>query len=155
MKKRPLLEGVFEPNFSKFQTWNRIFFQLKRWRHKTRKFRTFIYRELHISKFSARSENLFWSKKSQISNLKSDFLPIKKVTSQNSKISHIHLSWTSSEQIFSKIREPFFITKINKFRTWNRIFFQKKGDVTKLENCAHSFILNFIWKKIKQDQRTF
>ena len=49
------------------------------------------------------------------------------MTSQKSKMGHIYLSWTSSEQILSKIREPFLVTKINKFRTLYRIFFSTFG----------------------------
>ena len=47
------------------------------------------------------------------------------MTSQKSKMGHIYLSWTSSEQILSKIREPFLVTKIKKFWTWNWIFWWK------------------------------
>ena len=78
----------------------------------------------------------------KISNLKSDFFPIKKVTSQNSKIAHIHLSRTSFEQILSKIREPFWSQKSTNFELEIGFSSNKKGDVTKLENCAHLFILN-------------
>ena len=61
-KKRPLLEGVFEKkiqNFPNFPTWNRIFFRFKNDFKNFRKLGTFICRELHMSEFSAKSENLF------------------------------------------------------------------------------------------------
>ena len=72
--------------------------------------------------------------------------------SQNSKIAHIRLSWTSFEQIFSKIRETFLITN---FKIEIGFSSNKKRDVTKIENFAYSFIVNFIWANFQQDQRNF
>ena len=76
------------------------------------KLKNIIYSEPHLSQFWVKSENLFFTKILEISTLKLDFLPIKKAKSEYSKIKKYYILWTSSEQILSKIREPFRITKI-------------------------------------------
>ena len=55
MKKRPLLVAVFELKISKFQTWIGFFSTFFDQNQKTRKLHTFIYLELQLSQFSAKS----------------------------------------------------------------------------------------------------
>ena len=67
------------------------------------------------AKFQQNQRTFFFTWKSfvnfsQLSNLKLNFIPIRKLFHQNSKIAHIYISWTSSEPIFSKIKGTFLIT---------------------------------------------
>ena len=68
------------------------------------------------AKFQQNQRTLFFTWKSFVkfsllSNLKLNFIPIRKLFHQNSKIPHIHLSWTLSVPSFRKIREPFLIRR--------------------------------------------
>ena len=57
-------------------------------------------------KKKASPRGCFWTKIYKISNLKVDFFPKKKVTSQNSKIAQIYFTWSLSVPSFKKIGEP-------------------------------------------------
>ena len=68
------------------------------------------------AKFKQNQRTFFFTWKSfvnfsQLSNLESDFFLILQKNLQCSKIFEIYLSWTSSEPIFCKIREPFLIRR--------------------------------------------
>ena len=88
--KKASSRGGFWIKISKISNLQLDFFPKKRWRHKTRKFCTFIYVGYKCVKFKLNQTK----KINKISNLRFDFFPIKKVKSQNSKIAHIYLSWT-------------------------------------------------------------
>ena len=92
-----------------FWTSNRIFFHLKRWRHKKWIRGTFISPELHLTKIWEKSENLFFDQKTpNFWKLKLDFFPIQKFFRRCSKFPHIYITWTSSEKILSEIEEHFW-----------------------------------------------
>ena len=62
--------------------------------------------------FTKNSLGIFFTGKSlyffsQLRNLKLNFIPIKKLFHQNSKIAKIYLSWTSSVLSYRKTKEPF------------------------------------------------
>ena len=90
-KKKASPRGCFWQKIPKISERNRIFFNFLKKIANVPKLRTFISSELHLSKFWARSETIFFSKKkaslvvgfwkknpkmSQISNLTSDFFLI-------------------------------------------------------------------------------
>ena len=64
-----------------------------------------------MTKFSARSENIFSHKIPPILKLEVGFLSDIKVFRRFSKIRQIFLVWTTYDEIFSKIRETFLITQ--------------------------------------------
>ena len=78
-----------------FQTWNWILFTYESCFTKNRKLRTIKYIvNFMCAKFQQNQRTFFFTWKSfvkfsQLSNLKSDFIPIKKLFHQNSKIAHI------------------------------------------------------------------
>ena len=132
MTKRPLLVGVFELKFSKFQTWIGFFSTIFEQNQKTRKLCTFVWSLSELILIKIRAHFLekkaspcwcFWTKIFQISNLNRIFFHHFWAKSENPKIPHIYFLWTSCDKIFSekKILQNFW--NFPNFPTWNRIFF--------------------------------
>ena len=103
--------------------------------------------------------NPFW-KISQLWNLKLNFIPIKKLFHQNSKIAHIYISWTLSVQSFRKLKNLFVSGGMEVSRSVAHDLFSS-GERTNLarevkfghfqihrtssSNFIWEFLLNLIW----------
>ena len=94
------------------------------------------------------------NKISKLSNLTSDFFPVKEVTSQNPIFGHIYFSWTRSVQSFREIKDPFSLQneKISVCYQWGFWTKIKKKDFTHIIIIITIFIqINFFPDFIKMD----
>ena len=117
MKKRPLVVGVFELKFSKFQTWIGFFSTIFEQNQKTRKLRTFIYLELQLSQFSAKSAK---KKSSKISKFSLIFLRFFLQNHKTRKLRYLtfhvlHVCQVSGEQKKWPLHVCIFEPKLPKF----------------------------------------
>ena len=60
--------------------------------------------------------------------------------------------WPQKKGLSSRV---FLNQNFQNFKLKIGFFSNKKSDVTKLENCANSFVVNYIWKNFERNRRTF
>jgi len=151
----------FHHNFPNFQLEIWIFSNFSKKGPNFRKLRNLTYFELQLSQFSAKSEKLFFEKKSEFilqripmefffymeilcKNLAKfqtwnlTFLNFFKKSLECSKKSQIYLLWTSSEPILSKIRAPFFSKKKASVVVW---IWKKIPKISEISNLKSDFFL--------------